>query len=146
VGGGASNPGYDALQRQVVAYERRIGGHVQVAWRDVGHGEHIASADGGQRGNADSRDPVVVNSGFYVGFESDATNLGSQFAPEAYLYTDVRKQTLLRSLDNNHHPLPGGARHPGVSYYNNYVVFSSPAPLGSAKGPDEIFMRYSGSV
>jgi hypothetical protein len=142
----ARNPAYNALKRQVVAYEKRRNGAVQVAWRDLGGSEHVASSDGGHSGNRDSRNPVVVNSGYYIGFESDSTNLGAQPGTQAYLYTDVRKMTQVRSVDSGGDPLPGGGRHPGVSYYANYIVFSSPAPLGSPVGGDQIFMRYLGGV
>jgi hypothetical protein len=142
----ARNPAYNGLKRQVVAYEKRRGGTVQIAWRELGGSEHVASASGGTPGDGDSSDPVVVNSGYYVGFESDATNLGAWPAPQAYLYTDVRKLTKVRSVDTNGKPLPGGGRHPGVSYYANYIVFSSPGPLGSPAGADQIFMRYLGGV
>src|SRR5918911_2974566 len=143
---GAANPAYNALKRQVVAYEKRRGGAVQVAWRDIGGSEHVASSNsGGAFGDRDSRGPVVVNSGYYIGFESDATNLGAGPGPHAYLYTDVRKMTQVRSVGNSGDPLPGGGRHPGVSYYANYIVFSSPAPLGAPTGADQIFMRWLGS-
>jgi hypothetical protein len=142
----ARNPAYNAIKRRVVAYEKRKGGAVQVAWRDLGGSEHVASSDGGQIGNGDSRNPVVVNSGYYIGFESDASNLGAVPGTHAYLYTDVRKMTQVRSVDNGGDPLPGGGRHPSVSFYANYIVFSSPAPLGSPTGNDQIFMRYLGGV
>jgi hypothetical protein len=143
---GARNPAYNALKRQVVAYEKGRGGAEQVAWRDLGGSEHVASSSDGRLGNGDSRDPVVVNSGYYIGFESDSTNLGAEPGTQAYLYTDVRKMTQVRSVDKSGHALPGGGRHPGVSFYANYIVFSSPAPLGSAGGDDQIFMRYLGGV
>jgi hypothetical protein len=143
----AANPAYNALKRQVVAYEKRRAGALQVAWRDLGGSEHVASSnDAGRFGDRDSRDPVVVNSGYYIGFESDASNLGAGPGQHAYLYTDVRKMTQVRSVDNSGYPLPGGGRHPGVSYYANYIVFSSPAPLGARSGADQIFMRWLGGV
>jgi hypothetical protein len=142
----ARNPAYNALKRQVVAYEKRRGGAVQIAWRDLGGGEHVASSDGGRIGDGDSRNPVVVNSGYYIGFESDSTNLGAEPGTQSYLYTDVRKMTQVRSVDKAGDPLHGGGRHPGVSYYANYIVFSSPAPLGAPAGNDQIFMRYLGGV
>ena len=119
---------------------------MQVAWRDLGGAEHVASSDDGVLGNGDSRNPVVVNSGYYIGFESDAANLGAGPGQHAYLWTDVRKMTQVRSVDTAGDPLPGGGRHPGVSYYANYIVFSSPAPLGAPAGSDQIFMRYLGGV
>ena len=141
---GGRNPAYNAIKRQVVAYEKHLGTAVQVMWRDLGQPEHVASSTGGSIGDRDSRNPVVVNSGYYVGFESDATNLGATPGTQAYLYTDVRKLTQVRSVDNAGAPLPGGGRHPAVSFYANYILFSSPAPLGAASGADQIFMRYLG--
>ena len=138
------NPAFNALRRQVVAYEARRGGHWQIAYRDLGGSEHVVSRRGSHLGNADSRDPVVTNSGFYIGFESDASNLGAGHGQYAYLYTDVRKMTQVRSVDDGGDPLPGGGRDPSVSYYANYIVFSSPAPAGSTRAPDQIFMRYLG--
>jgi hypothetical protein len=138
------NPAFNALRRQVVAYEVRRGGHWQVAYRDLGHGEHVVSRRGsrlGSRlGNGDSRDPVVTNSGYYIGFESDASNLDEARGLQAYLYTDVRKMTQVRSVDDSGDPLAGGGRDPSVSYYANYIVFSSAA----GRGADQIFMRYLG--
>ena len=147
VGDDGSNPAYNALKRQVVAYEKRKAGHVQLVWHDLGKSEHVASrSESGKPGDADSRDPVVVNSGYYIGFESDASNLGAGSGRHAYLWTDVRKLTQVRSVDDDGDPLPGGGRHPGVSYYANYIVFSSPAPLGVTGEPDQIFMRYLGGI
>ena len=146
VASGGRNPAYNALKRQVVAYEKRRAGHVQVVWRDLGRDEHVASRSDDGPGDADSRDPVVVNSGYYIGFESDASNLGAGPGPHAYLWTDVRKLTQVRSVDDSGDPLPGGGRHPGVSYYANYIVFSSPGPLGATGAPDQIFMRYLGGI
>jgi hypothetical protein len=134
------NPAYNALRRQVVAYEVRRGGHWQVAYRDLGHGEQVVSRHGSRLGNGDSRNPVVTNSGYYIGFESEATNLDEAHGLQAYLYTDVRKMTQVRSVDDSGDPLPGGGRDPSVSYYANYIVFSSAA----AHGADQIFMRYLG--
>ena len=36
-------------------------------------------------------------------------------------------------------------KNPGMSFYANYIVFDSSAPLGS-DGPRQIFMRYLGPV
>jgi hypothetical protein len=33
-----------------------------------------------------------------------------------------------------------------MSFYANYIVFDSPAPLGGQDGPHQIFMRYLGPV
>jgi hypothetical protein len=102
--------------------------------RELGGGERVVT-----RGNANSRDPVIVNSGYYVGYESEASNLDEARGLHAYLYTDVRKLNQVRSVDAGGDPLPGGGRDPSVSYYANYIVFSS-----GASGADQIFMRYLG--
>lgn len=145
VGDRGRNPAYNAIGRRVVAYEKRRAGHMQIVWHDLGEPEHVASeSESGAPGDADSRNPVVVNSGYFIGFESDASNLGAGPGTQAYLYTDTRKLTQVRSVDDAGDPLPGGGRHPSVSFYANYIVFSSPAPLGATGKPDQIFMRYLG--
>ena len=94
---GGRNPSYNDVKCRVVAYERDGHGHSQVAWRYLGvapsrfrraragvgchalqgRGERIASKSaGGRLGNGDSKDPLVVNSGHYISFESHARNLG----------------------------------------------------------------------
>lgn len=128
------NPAFNALRRQILTYETKDGGHWQIAMRELGGGERVVT-----RGNGDSRDPVIVNSGYYVGYESEASNLDESHGLHAYLYTDVRKLNQVRSVDAGGDPLAGGGRDPSVSYYANYIVFSS----GRA-GADQIFMRYLG--
>ena len=150
---GGRNPGYNDLKRRVVAYEKWRGGHWQLAWRDLGKSEHIASSFDGELGNGDARNPSVRNSGYYIGFDSDASNLGtgsSRFRndnngrTDVYLWTDVRKLTLCESTEREQTPLPGGGNNMSFSYYANYILFDSPAPLGQASGPHQIFMRYLG--
>jgi hypothetical protein len=148
------NPAYDhARKRKVVAYERTRGGHVQIAFRDLGRGEKLASAYNGQLGNRDSRDPVVVNTGYFVGFESDATNLPTKTsgfkgdhngAPDAYLFTGTRNVTALESVSSSSDPFSTGGRRPSTSYYRNYVVFDSSA--NSANAPPQIYLRYLGGI
>jgi hypothetical protein len=151
------NPAYNSLKRHVVAYETHRGGHWQIAFRDLGQGQHVVTTHGGHDGNGDSRNPVLANSGYYIGFESDASNLGTNpngdlrdnnRQPDTYLYTDTRKITLLESVDPTRHTLRGGGANPSVSYYANYFLFDSPAPLGtlSLNGDRQVFMRYLGSV
>jgi hypothetical protein len=148
------NPAFNALKRDVVAYEARRGDHWQIAYKDLGHGERIASAIDGHLGNDDSRDPVVVNSGYYVGFETDASNLGTRAdrrrmddngLSDTYLYTGVRNLTLVQSVGERYGvPVNGGGRNPSVSYYSNYFVYDSSAPRGSKGNDHQIFMRYLG--
>jgi hypothetical protein len=98
---------------------------------------------------------VVANSGYYIGFESHASNLGTRAdrrrkdvngTHDTYLYTGVRNLTLVESVDPNQYgvPLPGGGRNPSISFYSNYFMFDSPAPLGSDAGEHQVFMRYLG--
>jgi hypothetical protein len=96
---------------------------------------------------------VVGNSGFYVTFTSEATNLGvnalgragdDNGAPDVYLYTDARRITLAQSVAEN--GVPAGGDNGTMSYYANYVVFDSPAPIGAGGGPRQIYLRYLGPV
>ncbi len=152
---GGGNPAYNDIKRHVVAYEKSAGGHTQVYYRDLGHGEHPASALGGQLGDGNSRNPVIGNSGYYIAFESDADNLGvnalrrpgdENQRPDAYLYTDVRNLTLVQSVFEKAVPLPGGGFNPSMSFYANYILFDSPAPMGSPVGTHQVFMRYLGPL
>jgi hypothetical protein len=155
VAAGGSNPAYNDVKRQVVTYEKRAGGHTQVMYRDVGKGEHLVSGLGGAFGNGDSRDPLIGNSGYSIAFETDAGNLGvnslsragdTNGATDVYLYTDVRKLTLLESTKEKAVPLPAGGSFPGMNFYNNYITFDSASPLGAASGPTQVYMRYLGGV
>jgi hypothetical protein len=150
VGRGGRNPVYNDIKRQTVAYEKKRGGHWQIAYHDLGKREKIISAIHGRVGNGDSRNPVIGNSGFYVTFETDASNLGTSAsgraldnngAPDVYLYTDTRKITLVQSTNAAGDILPGGGAHPGMSFYANYIVFDSPAG-----GSGQIFMRFLGGI
>jgi hypothetical protein len=152
---GGRNPAYNDIKRHVVAYEKSSNGHTQVYFRDLGHGEHPASERNGGLGNGDSRNPVIGNSGYYISFESDADNLGVNAlrrpgdynsTTDAYLYTDVRKLTLVQSVFEKAVPLAGGGFNPSMSFYANYILFDSPAPLAGASGPHQVFMRYLGPL
>jgi hypothetical protein len=152
---GGRNPAYNDIKRRVVTYEKTRSGRVQIFARDLGRRERIVSRRKGRLANGDSRDPVIGNSGFYVTFETDATNLGlnalrragdSNGRPDVYLFTDVRDITLVQSVEEKAEPLPGGGQNPSMSFYANYIVFDSPAPLGRANGPHQIYMRWLGPV
>jgi hypothetical protein len=166
---GGRNPVYNDIVRQVVAYEKPVGGHMQIGYRDVGHREQIISSRGGDLGNGDSRDPVIGNTGHYVTFETDASNLGvnangragdENGMPDVYLYTDVRDMTLVQSVVEKAVPLDRGGQHPSMSFYANYIVFDATLPLngpaadvlrtlvtpGAALGTPQIYMRYLGPV
>jgi hypothetical protein len=166
---GGRNPVYNDLKRQVIAYERSVGGHVQIGYKDIGRSETIISSHGRSLGNGDSRDPVIGNSGYYVTFETDATNLGlnanrrtgdENGKPDVYLYTNVRKMTLVQSVAEKALPLDDGGQHPSMSYYANYIVFDAAVPLagpggsllaslvrpGAALGAPQVYMRYLGPV
>jgi hypothetical protein len=153
---GGSNPAYNETKNRVVAYEKSAGGNTQIAFRKLGGGEKFASRRGGALGNGDSRDPVIANSGFYVTFESEASNLGvsasgstgdDNGSPDAYLFSDVRNLTLLQSVEEKAVAMPGGGQNPSMSWYANYILFDSPAPLGTSDdNPRQVFMRYLGGI
>jgi hypothetical protein len=155
VAAGGRNPAFNDLKRRTLAYEKSSGGRTQIAYKDLGRGEKIISSRSGDMGNGDSRDPVIGNSGYYVTFESHASNLGvnalgrtgdANGKPDTYLFTDVRDITLVQSVERKAEPVPGGGENPSMSYYANYLLFDSPAPLGSNGGNRQIFMRYLGEV
>jgi hypothetical protein len=166
---GGRNPAYNDLKRQVLVYERTVGAHTQIGYKDMGHGEQIISRRGSNEGNADSRDPVIGNCGYYVTFETDASNLGVNATrrtgdengkPDVYLYTNVRNITLVQSVAEKALPLDDGGQHPSMSFYANYIVFDASVPLsgpagnllaslvrpGAALGAPQVFMRYLGPV
>jgi hypothetical protein len=152
---GGRNPVLNGVRNRVVAYEKRAAGHWQIAFHRLRRGQRYASSRSGHLGNGDSRHPMIGNSGTYVTFETDATNLGVNSTgrigdfngrPDTYLYTDNRRLTLVQSVKEKAVPLNGGGRNPSMSFYANYVVFDSPAPLNAAEGRHQIFMRYLGGV
>jgi hypothetical protein len=152
---GGRNPAYNDVKNRVVAYETMAGRHWQIAFRRNGGPEHFASSRHRVLGDGDSRDPVIGNSGFYISFESDAGNLGvnpngdtrdGNGKPDVYLYTDTRKLTLLESVQDKSVPLQGGGLRPSMSFYANYIVFDSPAPIDALEGTHQIFMRYLGQA
>jgi hypothetical protein len=152
VGRGGRNPAYNDIKRQVVAYEKRIGGHWQIAYHDIGRPERVISKSSSGRGDGDSSNPVIGNSGYYVSFQSAAGNLQTSAfggpdangAVDTYLYTDTRKITLAESLTNGNRLLPAGGENPSMSFYANYIVFDSPRGLDSGTGERQVFMRYLG--
>jgi hypothetical protein len=155
VGAGGRNPVLNGVRNRVVAYEKHKGGHWQIAFHALGSRQRYASIRRGHLGNRDSRNPMIGNSGKYVTFETDATNLGVNSTgrigdfngrPDAYLYTDNRKLTLVQSVKEKAVPLNGGGRNPSMSFYANYLLFDSPAPMNAAEGQHQIFMRYLGPV
>jgi hypothetical protein len=152
---GGRNPVFNDIKRRTLAYEKSVGGRTQIGYRDLGRGEKIISSRGRDLGNADSRQPVIGNSGFYVTFESDASNLSVSASgvtgdrngrPDSYLFSDVREITLVQSVEERGVPLAGGGENPSTSFYANYMVFDSPAPLDAADGPHQIYMRWLGAV
>ena len=69
-------------------------------------------------GNGDSRKPVIGNSGYALTFETDASNLGvnalsrqgdENGRADVYLYTDVRKLTLVQSVQQKAVPFRAAA-------------------------------------
>jgi TolB protein len=155
VGPGGRNPAYNNVKRQVLTYELDRGGRTQVVWKDLGSGLRAASANGGTEGDASSRKPVIGNAGYYIAFESDASNLRTSSgggvpdangAPDVYLYTGVRGITLLESVVDKGVAMPGGAQNPSMSFYANYILWDAPAPAGSGTGPRQVYMRWLGSA
>jgi hypothetical protein len=152
VGRGGRNPAYNDIKRQTVAYEKTAGGHSQIAYHDIGRSERIISKGRGL-GNGDSLNPVIGNSGYYVAFQTQATNLATSALgkfddgnglTDAYFFTDTRKITLVESVKDDGVPLPGGGENPSMSFYSNYIVFDSPSGLNSGGGSRQVFMRYVG--
>jgi hypothetical protein len=150
IGPGGRNPVYNNVKRRVVAYE--LGG--QVVWKDLGSKLRLASGYRGKPGNAPSGKPVIGNSGYYVAFESHASNLQTgadggrvdgNGSPDVYLYTGVRKITLLESVKGGGTALPRGGMNPSMSFYANYILWDAPAPLGSG-GHRQVFMRWLGKA
>ena len=96
---------------------------------------------------------MIGNSGFYVTFETDASNFGltpSQRTgdrngrPDSYLYTDSREITLVQSVFEQGVPAPGGGSNPSMSFYANYIVFDSTGR--DADGLRHVYMRWLGAV
>jgi hypothetical protein len=154
---GGRNPAYNSIKRQVVAYEKAAGGHTQVVARDLGKPERLASGYKGTPGDGDSSQPVIGNSGFYVSYQTGAANLATNAGgqredrngqTDVYLYSDVRDLTLVQSVETKAQPLPLGGRRPSMSFYANYIVFDSPAPLSTTDpaAQPQVFMRYLGGV
>jgi len=151
VGRGGRNPVYNDIKRQVVAYEKNIGGRWQIAYHDIGKAERVISSGRGM-GNGDSSNPVIGNSGYYVTFQTAASNLSTNQgsygdrngAVDAYLYTDTRKLTLAESLTPEGRLLPAGGENPYMSFYSNYIVFDTPSSLDRGSGDRQVFMRYVG--
>lgn len=185
---GGRNPSYNDVKCRVVAYEKHVHGATQVAWRYLGaaptrfrrsptgvgcdalrkNGEQIASKSaGGRLGNGHSTDPFVANSGYYISFESGASNLGVNALGragdfngqrDAYLYTAVRDLTLVQSVEEKAVPLDAGGYNPSMSWYANYIFFDTPVggdaglPLGlleprrGGRPVRQILMRYLGPV
>lgn len=145
VGPGGRNPAYSDIhkpppncKRRTLAYERKVSGRWQVVARVQGDKTRVISRRRDSHANGDSRDPVIGNAGCYVTFESEATNLGlnatrrkgdHNASPDVYLYTAVRRITLVQSVANKAIPLARGGRNPSMSWYANYIVFDATAPL-----------------
>jgi hypothetical protein len=163
---GGQNPTMNDIDRRdgrrtVVAYETSAGGNQQIAYRVLQGsgkgGEKFASQCRGRLGNGDSRNPVIHNAGFYVTYESDASNLCTNAAykrdddngrPDVYLYsnTPVREITLLEGVKDKGKALSGGSTNGWPSFYANYILFDTPGPIGSSDGDRQVYMRYLGPV
>ena len=49
-------------------------------------------------------------------------------------------------MEQKGQPLRGGGQNPSMSFYANYIVFDSPAPLDAPDGDHQIYMRWLGAV
>ena len=152
---GGSNPTMNGAGTKTIAYEKALGGHLQIFTRRLHGPEQLVTTFQGQPGNGDSRDPVITNAGTFTVFETDASNLNTHKAQadsnglaDAYIWLQPLGFTQVESVDDtqNGHQLPGGGQHPDINYYANYLVFDSPAPLGATTGPHEVYMRYRGGI
>jgi hypothetical protein len=152
---GGANPVFNGIKRRTLAYEKHHDGYSQIFYKDLGRRETVISDRGRRTGNGNSYNPVIGNSGYYVTFQSEASNLGVNALgrtgdyngrPDAYLFTDVRDLTLVQSVERKAVPLPGGGQNPSMSFYANYVLFDSPAPLGIGSRHHQVYMRYLGPV
>lgn len=155
VGRGGRNPVYNDIKRRTVAYEKQRGGHTQIAYHDIGKRERIISSNNGRLGNGNSRAPIIGNSGYYVTFDTDATNLQTNAGgqtddnngkPDVYLYSDTRKITLVQSVVEKAKPVPGGGLNASMAFYANYITFDSPGRIEQGEGNRQIFMRYLGGI
>jgi hypothetical protein len=149
VGRGGRNPVYNDMRRRTVAYEKKRGGHWQIAYHDIGRRERIISRRH-HLGNRDSRNPVIGDFGYFVTFETDATNLDRRRdknrRPDVYLYTDKRRLSLLQSADRRGRGLRGGGSNPSMNYFANYITFDAPINIRSGHGRRQIFMHYRGGI
>jgi hypothetical protein len=148
---GGRDPVYTNIDGEFYAYVKGR----QVYWHQPGRRDRVISSYKGRAGNKPSSSPQIGNDGLYVGFESAATNLGLNAGGErgdknknadVFLYTGVRNLTTVQSVARKGVPLRGGGRHPGMSYYANYMVFDSPSPLNARSGTRQIWMRWLGGV
>jgi hypothetical protein len=147
VGRGGRNPAYNDIRRRTVAYEKKRGGHWQIAYHDIGRRERFISR-GHHLGNRDSRNPVIGDFGYFVTFESDArlSRDDKNRRPDVYLYTDKRRISLLQSADRRGRGFRGGGKNPSMSFFANYVLFDSPINPRSGHGRRQIFMHYRGGI
>jgi hypothetical protein len=184
IGAGGSDPTMTELNTgkglvSVVAMVRNS--DKQIVFGPPGKITKCASCYKGEKGApGGSRGPVVGNAGNAVTYETDARNLQNEPSGDRYenvpigpdavfdnqradvlLYTDVRKLTLEEGVKVRYKPPFGGAYRPDQSYYYNYIVFDSPAPLdteeldprtvqtpqGETVGiQNQVYLRYLGLV
>jgi hypothetical protein len=175
---GGRNPTYNDVKCKVVAYEKTVDGVSQVAWRYLGAApakfsrsassvpcdalgpagaEQFASKNKktGELGNADSTDPSIGDAGFYVTFQSNASNLGINSLgrtgdpngrPDVYLYTAVRDLTLVESVKAKAVPLDAGGMEPAMSWYANYIFFDTPVGGTAATDPSTTIDTPGGGI
>ena len=59
---------------------------------------------------------------------------------------NARSFSPVQSVQQKAPPLPAGGTKPAQSYYYNYIVFDTVAPLGRREGERQVYMRYLGAV
>jgi hypothetical protein len=184
VGAGGSDPTMTDLQTgsgrvSAIAMVRDADG--QIVFGPPGRINRCASCFRSEKGAPGaSRGPVIGNAGNAITYETDARNLqtiaggdryenvpdgpGAVFdneLPDVYLYTAVRDLTLVEGVKTRAKPPRFGAYRPDQSYYYNYIVFDSPAPLdteeldprtvttpqGETVGiQNQVYLRYLGLI
>ncbi|HEX8645917.1 MAG TPA: hypothetical protein VF715_03385 [Thermoleophilaceae bacterium] len=156
------NPAYINRKRggraqRWVVYEKDKGGFSQIAYRQLGGGERLATTWRGKAGNGDSRDPSIFNAGFNMAFSSAASNLPIKTSGETgdsngrrdgYFFTRTEKfnppVTAIETLNGSGDQFRAGADNISTSYYRNYVVFDSAG--NDVDGPPQVYLRYLGGI
>ena len=96
--------------------------------RETGKTRLISQTSGEAPANGSSFDPAVSDSGRFVAFDSDATNLpGDDTVSDVYVRDVQAGKTRLVSKDSGGDPGNGSSRDPSISGTGRYVAFRSSA-------------------